>query len=228
MMTENVRKLIGVAIMAVLVVLGVAVSSGDDTDFTRNKAFAKGGDETLALLGSIQEQVAENSSKLESLLDAESEPAYVRLLESQCSYTSSYEPAALTSIKIWDCSGAAFEWASFRDAELIRADFSGANLIFANFRDAELINVDFSGASLNSANFDGATVWAADFTDASLLYTSFAGAKLHNADFTDATIYKINLNGATIEGVRSAPSGRPPKICNSSNMPGICSNLGEG
>lgn len=38
-MSENLRKLVGVAIMAVLVAVGVAVSSGDDTDFTRNTAF---------------------------------------------------------------------------------------------------------------------------------------------------------------------------------------------
>ncbi len=38
-MSENVRKLVGVVVMAVLVVAGVAVSSGDDTDFTRNTAF---------------------------------------------------------------------------------------------------------------------------------------------------------------------------------------------
>jgi hypothetical protein len=43
-MTENVRKLIGVAAMAALVVVGVAVSSGDDTNFTRNAAFVKLGD----------------------------------------------------------------------------------------------------------------------------------------------------------------------------------------
>jgi hypothetical protein len=40
-MTENVRKLVGVVVMAVLVVVGVAVSSGDDTNFTRNSAFVK-------------------------------------------------------------------------------------------------------------------------------------------------------------------------------------------
>ena len=38
-MSENVRKLVGVVAMAALVVVGVAVSSGDDTDFTRNTAF---------------------------------------------------------------------------------------------------------------------------------------------------------------------------------------------
>ena len=43
-MTENVRKLIGVVVMAALVVVGVAVSSGDDTNFTRNSAFVKLGD----------------------------------------------------------------------------------------------------------------------------------------------------------------------------------------
>ena len=35
-MSENVQKLVGVVVMAVLVVVGVVVSSGDDTDFTRN------------------------------------------------------------------------------------------------------------------------------------------------------------------------------------------------
>ena len=38
-MSENLPKLIGVAAMAVLVVVGVVVSSGDDTDFTRNYAY---------------------------------------------------------------------------------------------------------------------------------------------------------------------------------------------
>ena len=39
-MSENLQKLIGVVVMAVLVVVGVAVSSGDDTDFTRNRSFS--------------------------------------------------------------------------------------------------------------------------------------------------------------------------------------------
>ena len=43
-MSENLRKLMGVVVMAVLVVVGVAVSSGDDTNFTRNSAFVKLGD----------------------------------------------------------------------------------------------------------------------------------------------------------------------------------------
>ena len=42
-MSENVRKLVGVAAMAVLVVVGVVFTGGDDTDFTRNTAFTKGG-----------------------------------------------------------------------------------------------------------------------------------------------------------------------------------------
>ena len=62
-MSENLQKLIGVAAMAALVVVGVVVSSSDDTDFTRNTAFAKGGDETLDLLKSIHGQ-------LRTLLDA--------------------------------------------------------------------------------------------------------------------------------------------------------------
>ena len=42
-MSENVRKLIGVAVMAAIVVIGVVATSGDDSDFdrTRNAVFAK-------------------------------------------------------------------------------------------------------------------------------------------------------------------------------------------
>ena len=43
-MSENVRKLVGAVAMAVLVVVGVAVSSGDDTNFTRNLVWVKLGD----------------------------------------------------------------------------------------------------------------------------------------------------------------------------------------
>ena len=42
-MSENVRKLIGVAVMAAIVVIGVVATNGDDSDFsrTRNAAFMK-------------------------------------------------------------------------------------------------------------------------------------------------------------------------------------------
>ena len=44
-MSENLQKLIGVAVMAAIVVVGVVATSGDDSDSsrTRNAAFAKGG-----------------------------------------------------------------------------------------------------------------------------------------------------------------------------------------
>ena len=51
-MTENVAKLVGVAAMAALVVVGVVVSSGDDTDYTRNTAF-----EVPKLGGDLNDQV---------------------------------------------------------------------------------------------------------------------------------------------------------------------------
>ena len=38
-MSENLRKLIGVAVMAAIVVVGVVATSGADSDFTRNTAF---------------------------------------------------------------------------------------------------------------------------------------------------------------------------------------------
>ena len=38
-MSENLRKLIGLAVMAAIVVIGLVVRGGDDTDFTRNRSF---------------------------------------------------------------------------------------------------------------------------------------------------------------------------------------------
>ncbi len=45
-MSENLQKFIGIAVMAVIVVVGVVVTNNDDSDFdtTRNAAFVKLGD----------------------------------------------------------------------------------------------------------------------------------------------------------------------------------------
>ena len=82
-MSENVRKLIGVAVMAAIVVVGVVATSGDDSDFTRNAAFAKGGvmakeappakggdccDETLYRLGQIEDRLSQIESSLQQAL----------------------------------------------------------------------------------------------------------------------------------------------------------------
>ena len=82
-MSENLRKLIGVAVMAAIVVVGVVATSGDDSDFTRNAAFAKGGvmakeappakggdccDETLFRLGQIEDRLSQIESSLQQAL----------------------------------------------------------------------------------------------------------------------------------------------------------------
>ena len=82
-MSENLRKLIGVAVMAAIVVVGVVVTSGDDSDFTRNAAFAKGGvmakeapptkggdccDETLYRLGQIEDRLSQIETSLQQAL----------------------------------------------------------------------------------------------------------------------------------------------------------------
>ena len=82
-MSENLRKLIGVAVMAAIVVVGVVATSGDDSDFTRNAAFAKGGvmakeapptkggdccDETLYRLGQIEDRLSQIESSLQQAL----------------------------------------------------------------------------------------------------------------------------------------------------------------
>ena len=84
-MSENVRKLIGVAVMAAIVVVGVVATSGDDSDSsrTRNAAFAKGGvmakeappakggdccDETLYRLGQIEDRLSQIETSLQQAL----------------------------------------------------------------------------------------------------------------------------------------------------------------
>jgi uncharacterized protein YjbI with pentapeptide repeats len=204
-MSENVRKLVGVAIMAALVVVGVVVSSGDDTDFTRNVSFrgatspsasadkaADCCDETLALLESMQDQ-------LQSLLDAESEPAYVQLLEDQCSYTLVGAYKAPYSIKLWDCSGAQFQWADFRGAWLINADFSGAVLDSANFAGANLIGATITNASILGANFRAAVLSSADFSGSTVVDgTNFSEATLVGADFIGANVSGANFSNANL------------------------------
>lgn len=87
-MSDNLQKLVGLVVMAVLVVLGVVLTNDDDTDFSRNRSFRETAgtfagadrvkeadccDETLALLESMQTQLAGISSQLESHLSEESE-----------------------------------------------------------------------------------------------------------------------------------------------------------
>lgn len=87
-MSDNLQKLVGLVAMTVLVVLGVVLTNDDDTDFSRNRSFRETAgtfagadrvkeadccDETLALLESMQTQLAGISSQLESHLSEESE-----------------------------------------------------------------------------------------------------------------------------------------------------------
>ena len=88
-MSENLRKLIGVAVMAAIVVVGVVATNGDDSDFdrTRNAAFvklgdikgevkddgaaSKGGDccdETLYRLGQIEDRLSQIETSLQQAL----------------------------------------------------------------------------------------------------------------------------------------------------------------
>ena len=84
-MSENLRKLVGVAVMAAIVVVGVVATNGGDSDFdrTKNAAFAKGGvmakeapptkggdccDETLYRLGQIEDRLSQIETSLQQAL----------------------------------------------------------------------------------------------------------------------------------------------------------------
>ena len=45
-MSENLQKLVGIAVMAAIVVVGVVVTNDDDSDFTRNRALRRGAEST--------------------------------------------------------------------------------------------------------------------------------------------------------------------------------------
>jgi hypothetical protein len=87
--SENLQKFIGIAVMAVIVVVGVVVTNNDDSDFdtTRNAAFvklgdikgevkddgaaSKGGDccdETLYRLGEIEDRLSQIETSLQQAL----------------------------------------------------------------------------------------------------------------------------------------------------------------
>ena len=72
-MSDNLQKLVGLVAMTVLVVLGVVLTNDDDTDYSRNRSFRETAgtfagadrvkeadccDQTLALLGSLQNQIS--------------------------------------------------------------------------------------------------------------------------------------------------------------------------
>ena len=88
-MSENLQKFIGIAVMAVIVVVGVVATNDDDSDFTttRNAAFvklgdikgevkddgaaSKGGDccdETLYRLGEIEDRLSQIETSLQQAL----------------------------------------------------------------------------------------------------------------------------------------------------------------
>ena len=88
-MSENLQKFIGIAVMAVIVVVGVVATNNDDSDFdtTRNAAFvklgdikgvveddgaaSKGGDccdETLYRLGQIEDRLSQVETSLQQAL----------------------------------------------------------------------------------------------------------------------------------------------------------------
>ena len=66
-MSENLQKFIGIAVMAVIVVLGVVATNNDDSDFTRNRAMRRVVENTNALGSANESGEARNQSDAESL-----------------------------------------------------------------------------------------------------------------------------------------------------------------
>ena len=69
-MSENVRKLIGVAVMAAIVVVGVVVTNDDDTDFTRNRALT---DRDVATSSAAPDRSSEADDRSTYVIDYDDE-----------------------------------------------------------------------------------------------------------------------------------------------------------
>ncbi|UCH86955.1 MAG: toll/interleukin-1 receptor domain-containing protein [Dehalococcoidia bacterium] len=107
-----------------------------------------------------------------------------------------------------DLSGAQFNRASLRRADLSEADLSGASLWLAELVQADLSGADLSGADLRAAqllvaNLSGANLTRAKLTFANLLGANLSGAKLIDADVTYANflgskLVSVDLTRATV------------------------------
>ena len=72
-MSENLQKFIGIAVMAVIVVVGVVATNNDDSDFdrTRNAAFVKLGDiKGEVKLGGQEGEAVVKESRIESAFES--------------------------------------------------------------------------------------------------------------------------------------------------------------
>jgi len=69
-LSENVRKLIGVAVMAAIVVVGVVATNDDDTDFTRNRALT---DRDVATSSAAPDRSSEADDRSTYVIDYDDE-----------------------------------------------------------------------------------------------------------------------------------------------------------
>jgi uncharacterized protein YjbI with pentapeptide repeats len=108
---------------------------------------------------------------------------------------------SLAGIKLDD---AWLEGVELPNATLTKSSFQRAFLGRANLSGANLERADLSGADLVAADLRGANLKGAVLTDARL-----SAATLDGADLTDVVGWRDvrSISHASIEGVRSAPSG---------------------
>ena len=117
-----------------------------------------------------------------------------------------------------DVSGAFLQGLHLPKARLVRANLNAVDARNGDFRDSDLMGANlhsgnFRNSDFQRANFLDADLGEADFCSANLSNANLAGAVLDGAELGNADVGGVNwqkiksIQGATLKGVRNAPSG---------------------
>ena len=98
----------------------------------------------------------------------------------------------------------------FRDQDLSKQKYDGSNLEGASFRDSDLLEAqflrvqaagaDFSGSDLSRASIEGGDYTGADFRRSRLLWPSFKDVTLSKANFSAVNLSQCHLRGVRFDG----------------------------
>ena len=211
-MSENLRKLIGVGVMAAIVVVGVVATSGEDSDFTRNAAFGlpKGagldaqvqqpGDAELDLTQAMKAAAkCEEGHVLISTGDPVSPWRCGPLLNSLLDRIASVENGVTRLGNAGENAPAnLFERQEAVERLLRDAGCDDSRVVW--FCSSTNGVEGLSGADLSNANLAG-SVWSGvrlrgvTFSGSNLVGASFAQTDLTAADFTNADLTAAEMDG---------------------------------
>ncbi|ACE83802.1 pentapeptide repeat-containing protein [Cellvibrio japonicus] len=108
-----------------------------------------------------------------------------------------------------------------RNSHIAHCSFRNADLILANFQGSQLHNNDFSHAKLIAANFSGATLHACNIHRANMLTAITRNARLENMDFSGHDISGLVLRNISLAGSNLAGQNLSRVDFSNSNLEGV-------